>query len=76
MGLVVWDFEINGVVRVFDNSGHHSYNAVLVCDDGKTCSWQKVEPQADIFVDHPPAGVKITVPAGTYSASSGFAVTA
>ena len=76
LGLVVWNYEVNGVVRVFDNGGHHSYNAVLICDDGKTCSWQKVEPQADIFVDHPPQNVKITVPAGTYSASSGFAVTA
>ena len=51
MGLVAYDFEINGICRVLDISGHHSYNAVLVCDDGKTCSWLRVEPQADLFLE-------------------------
>ena len=76
VGFALWHFEINGVVRVFDNSGGHSYNAVLISDDGKTCNWQKVEPQADIFVDAPPKGVVLSAPKGVYAAQSGFAITA
>ena len=75
MGMVGYDFELNGVARVLDGSGHHSYNAVLVCDDGKTCKWLKVEPQADIFVDNPPPNVKVTAPDGAYTAAQGFAIT-
>lgn len=77
VGFVLWNYEINGVVRIFDQGGHHSYNAVLVCEDGKTCSWQKIEPQTDFFVDDkPPAGVTLTIPSGTYAATTGFAITA
>ena len=76
VGFTVWNFDINGVARVLDNSAHHSYNAVLISDDGKTCYWKKVEPQADIFAGEPPPGIKITVPAGAYKAASGFAITA
>ena len=75
MGYVAWNFEINGVARVFDNSAGHSYNAVLICDDGKTCSWSKMEPQDDIFVDSPPKGIKIVNVDKDYLATSGFAVT-
>ena len=82
MGMVAYDFEINGICRVLDISGHHSYNAVLVCDDGKTCSWLRVEPQADLFLEdiakrgQLTAGVSVTSPDGAYAATSGFAVTA
>lgn len=78
VGWTLWNFEINGVVRVFDSSAHHSYNAVLVSDDaGKTCSWQRVEPQTDMFVDDkPPPGVVVKTPEGAYTATSGFAITA
>ena len=76
VGFTVWNFDINGVARVLDNSAHHSYNAVLVSDDGKTCTWKKIEPQSDTFVGDPPPGVVVTVPAGAYKAKSGFAVTA
>lgn len=70
-----WNFDINGVARVLDNSAHHSYNAVLISDDGKTCYWKIVEPQADIFTDDPPPGVKVVAPEGAYKAASGFAIT-
>ena len=77
VGLVVFNFDINGVARVLDNSAHHSYNAVLISDDGKTCYWKTVEPQIDLFTDDkPPPGVHVTVPAGAYKAQSGFAITA
>ena len=76
VGFTVWNFDINGVARVLDNSAHHSYNAVLVCDDGKTCYWKTVEPQSDTFVGDPPPGIIVTVPAGAYKAASGFAITA
>ena len=77
VGDVLWAYEINGVARVFDNSAHHSYNAVLVAsDDGQSCSWQKVEPQADVFVDSPPAGVVLTDKGQHYEGARGFAVTA
>ena len=77
VGFTVWNFDINGVTRVFDNSAHHSYNGVLCCDDGKTCYWLKVEPQIDRFVgDAPPPGIKVTAPKGAYVATAGFAVTA
>lgn len=75
-GLVAFKYEINGIARVLDSSSHHSYNAVLVSEDGKTCTWQTVEPQADIFMDDPkPANVNITTPDGAYRARNGFAVT-
>lgn len=74
---VVWNFDINGVARVMDNSAHHSYNAILVAsDDGKTCSWLAVEPQSDILIDSPPPGIKVSAPAGAYLATAGFAITA
>ena len=76
MGKVLENYDVNGLARVIDVSGHHSYNAVLVCDDGKSCSWLKVEPQTDAFVDSPPRGVKFTVPSGTYAATAGIALTA
>ncbi len=76
MGLVAYDFEINGICRVLDISGHHSYNAVLVCDDGTTCSWLRVEPQADLFLEDISKEVTVTAPDGAYAATSGFAVTA
>lgn len=70
---VAWDFDVNGVARVLDSSAHHSYNAVLiVSDDGKTCSWEKVEPQLDVFIgDSPPPGIKVEM----YISNSGFAIT-
>ena len=74
-GFMAWYFDVNGVARVMDNSGAHSYNAVLVSDDGKTCTWRKVEPQSDTFVGDPPAGITVTAPSGAYAAQSGFAVT-
>lgn len=77
VGFTLWNFEINGVVRVFDSSAHHSYNAVLVSDDGKSCRWERVEPQTDMFVDEkPPAGVVVNTPKGAYTATAGFAITA
>lgn len=78
VGFVVWYFDINGVVRVLDSSAGHSYNAVLVAsDDGKNCTWEKVEPQYDGFVgEAPPAGITVTAPDGAYKAEYGFAVTA
>lgn len=75
MGDVLWNYEINGLARVIDFSAHHSYNAVLVCDDGKTCSWKKVEPQADQFVSER----RVTSSKGhpdMYQAMHGFAVIA
>ena len=74
-GFIVWNYEVNGIVRVFDNGAAHSYNAVLVLEDDKTCSWQKVEPQADIFVDDPPKGMTITNKDKIYKAEIGFAIT-
>lgn len=75
-GLVAFKYEINGVVRVLDSSAHHSYNAVLVSEDGSTCEWMVIEPQNDTFVgDPPPAGVTITTPDGAYRARNGFAIT-
>lgn len=72
----VWNFGINGVAQVLDSGAGHSYNAVLVSDDnGKTCTWKKVEPQADIFVDAPPKGIHVTAPKGAYAAMVGFAIT-
>lgn len=78
VGFTLWNFEINGVVRVFDNSADHSYNAVLISDDaGKTCRWERVEPQTDMFVDDkPPPGIVVNAPKGAYTATSGFAITA
>ena len=80
MGLVAFNYEINGVARVLDSSAGHSYNAVLISEDGKTCSWKEVEPQADIFVSDEgskgSSGVTITAPDGAYKAALGFAVTA
>ena len=75
LGFTVWNFEINGVVRVLDMSASHSYNGILVAsDDGKTCSWEIVEPQADIVVSNP--AVTITKQKDIYTATSGFAITA
>ena len=74
-GWVAWTFEINGVARVLDNSAHHSYNAILVAREDGTCEWQKVEPQADILVDSPPADIRISAPANAYVATAGFAIT-
>lgn len=76
VGFTVWNYDINGVARVLDNSAHHSYNAVLCCDDGKTCYWLKVEPQSDTFVNGPPASLAVHAPAGAYVATAGFAITA
>ena len=78
VGFIVWYFDVNGVVRVLDSSAGHSYNAVLVAsDDGKSCSWSKVEPQYDGFVgEAPPAGITVTAPDGAYKAAYGFAITA
>ena len=76
VGDILWNYEINGVVRVFDNGAHHSYNGVLVANPDGSCSWQKVEPQADYFVDRPPAGLHVLTPKGAYSALKGFAITA
>ena len=78
MGLVAFNFEINGVARVMDNSAHHSYNAVLISDDGKTCTWKKVEPQGDVFVDKEKTtpGIVVIAPDGAYSAQTGIAITA
>lgn len=73
VGFALWNFKINGFVRVLDSGAHHSYNAVLICDDGKTCSWEEIEPQSDTFVDDPPKGVTVTVPNGAYAAQTGFA---
>lgn len=75
-GLVAFKYEINGCARVLDSSAGHSYNAVLVSEDGKTCTWELVEPQADIFVDDlKKSDVTITSPDGAYRARQGFAVT-
>ena len=78
MGLVVWDFDINGVCRVLDNSAHHSYNAILVVSaDGKSCNWELVEPQLDKIVGEPGGPVVITKSGeNMYKATDGFAVTA
>lgn len=76
MGMVAFDFEVNGIARVLDTSASHSYNAVLVLNDDKTCSWQKVEPQADIFVEDPPKGMTIVDKDKMYKAERGFAITA
>ena len=77
--LVAFNYEINGVARVLDSSAGHSYNAVLISEDGKTCSWKEVEPQADIYVSSegtPDAkGVTVTMPDNAYSAEIGFAIT-
>ena len=77
VGFTLWHFEVNGVVRVFDNSGSHSYNAVLVAsNDGESCVWKGVEPQADVFVRDKAQHVVVTAPKGIYAAQSGFAITA
>ena len=76
VGQILLNYDINGIVRVLDNSAGHSYNAVLCCDDGKTCYWLEVEPQANAFVGDPPKGVIVTAPDGAYKAQSGFAITA
>ena len=69
-------YEINGVCRVLDSSAGHSYNAILVSEDGKTCTWTIVEPQADVIVGDPvEQGVTVTTPDGAYRATQGFAVT-
>ena len=75
-GLVAFKYEINGCARVLDSSAGHSYNAVLVSEDGTSCTWELVEPQADIFVsDMKKSDVTITAPDGAYRARQGFAVT-
>lgn len=77
LGLIAWDYDVNGVARVLDNSAHHAYNAILVAsDDGKTCSWLIVEPQEDKIVGEPSGPVTITKAGDTYKAAAGFAVTA
>ena len=77
--LVAFNYEINGIARVLDSSAGHSYNAVLISEDGKTCSWKEVEPQADIYVSSEgqkqPNGIIVKMPNGAYSATLGFAVT-
>ena len=76
MGLVAWNFEVNGVARVLDNSAGHSYNAILVAsDDSQSCQWLVVEPQGDFVVGDPPKGVTVTAPDGAYKAQSGIAIT-
>lgn len=75
-GQIVADFAINGICRVLDVSGSHSYNAVLICDDGKTCRWRRIEPQADKFVSDLPKTINVTAPDGAYKATRGFAITA
>ena len=75
-GFIPWNFDVNGVVRILDISGKHSYNAVLVVsDDKKTCSWIRVEPQKDIFIEHPNQGLTVTSLNGDYSATYGMAIT-
>lgn len=76
MGMIAFDFTINGIARVLDTSGQHSYNAVLVCDDGLTCSWKSVEPQLDKWIADLPRTVNVTGPGNHYPATAGFAVTA
>ena len=74
MGLAAFNYEINGVARVLDSSAGHSYNAVLVSEDGKTCTWKEVEPQADVFVEDEGKGsITVTAPEGAYKAEVGFA---
>ena len=75
MGWVIWNFEVNGVARTIDESAGHSYNAILVAsDDGKSCSWSIVEPQADVIIEDPTKA--ITDNKDIYTATAGFAVTA
>ena len=77
VGFTVWNFEVNGVIRVFDNSAGHSYNAILiVSDDGKTCSWEIVEPQIDKLIGDSDYPVTVTHQDTAYTATSGWAVTA
>ena len=74
MGFALWNFEVNGVARVLDMSASHSYNGILVVsDDGKSCSWEIVEPQADVVITNP--SVTITKQKDIYTATSGFAIT-
>ena len=76
MGLIAWDFDVNGVVRILDSSAGHSYNAVLVAsDDGKSCSFIGIEPQTDTVIGNPPKNITVTAPAGAYKAERGFAIT-
>lgn len=74
-GLTSFTFEVNGIARVLDISGHHSYNAVLVSDDGETCHWRRVEPQSDEFLSNAPRKINVTAPDGAYAAKRGFAIT-
>ena len=77
MGMVAFNFEVNGIARVLDTSGEHSYNAVLICTpSGEKCIWGRVEPQADAFLKDLPRTVHVTGPDSHYPATQGFAVTA
>ena len=77
VGYVLWHYQVNGVARVFDISSSHSYNAILICDDGETCRWEKVEPQQDALVpDSPKLKLQSTETTSLYAATQGFAVTA
>ena len=59
---------VNGVVIVFDTSGKHSYNAVVVVDADGSMAFRIAEPQLDAFVPADKAGK------APYSEQAGFAV--
>ncbi len=49
-GAISMQHAVNGVVIVFDTSGKHSYNAVVVEGPDGTMAFRLVEPQQDVFV--------------------------
>ncbi len=67
-GAVSMQQDVNGVVIVFDTSGAHSYNAVVVVESDGSMTFKIAEPQLDAFVPADKAG---TAP---YAEKAGFAV--
>ena len=66
-GAISMQHDVNGVAIVFDTSGKHCYNAVVVSENGKM-AFRLVEPQSDKFVTADAAGK------APYAEKAGFAV--
>ena len=66
--LVSLKFNVNGCGQVYDESGEHSYNVILVSEDGKSVHTRIVEPQAGAILDPDQVGT------GHYAETQGFVV--
>ena len=67
-GAISMQRDVNGVVIIFDTSGKHSYNAVVVVAADGSMAFKIAEPQLDAFVPADKAGK------APYSEQAGFAV--